>query len=54
MLTPDAGRGDLQVTLGGDPGTILEWTGNGVEKEKTDTPASGMSVSVFAGQDLNL
>ena len=32
----------------GDLGTILEWTGNGVEKEKTDTPASGMSASAVA------
>ena len=49
VLTPGAGRGDLQVTLRGDLGTILEWAGNGVEKEKTDTPSSGMSVSVVAG-----
>ena len=41
VLTPGASRGDL--------GTILEWTGNAVEKEKTDTPSSGMSVSVVAG-----
>ena len=48
VLTPGAKRGDLEITLRGDLGTILEWTGNGAEKEKTDTPASGMSVSVVA------
>ena len=49
VLTPGAKRGDLEITLRGDLGTILGWTGNGAEKEKTDTPASGMSVSVVAG-----
>ena len=49
VLTPGAKRGDLEITLRGDLGTILEWTGSGAEKEKTDTPASGMSVSVVAG-----
>ena len=49
VLTPGAKRGDLDVTLRGDLGTILQWTGGGTEKEKTDTPASGMSVSVVAG-----
>ena len=48
VLTPGAKRGDLDVTLRGDLGTILKWTGAGTEKEKTDTPASGMSVSVVA------
>ncbi len=41
VLTPGKRRGDL--------GTILKWTGNGAEKGKTDTPSSGMSVSVVAG-----
>ena len=49
VLTPGAGRGDLQITLRGDLGTILEWAGNGAEKEKTDIPSAGMSVSVVAG-----
>ena len=50
MLTPSAGCRDLQVTLLGDYGAILEWTGNGDRKEVTDTPASEMSVSVVAGE----
>ena len=49
MLTPGERRSELQITLRGDLGTILEWTGNGDEKGKTDTPSSGMSVSVVAG-----
>ena len=49
VLTPGEKRGELQVTLRGELGRILEWTGNGTEKEKTDTPISGMSVSVVAG-----
>ena len=49
VLTPGAKRGDLQITLRGDLGAILEWTGNGAKKEKTDAPVSGMSVSVVAG-----
>ena len=52
VLTPGAKRGDLDVTLRGDLGTILKWTGAGTEKEKTDTPASGMSVSVVAGAEF--
>ena len=49
VLTPGEKRGELQVTLRGELGKILEWTGSGAEKEKTDTPVSGMSVSVVAG-----
>ena len=49
VLTPGERRSELQITLRGDLATILEWTGKGAEKEKTDTPASGMSVSVVAG-----
>ena len=49
VLTPGAKRGQLQVTLRGELGNILEWTGSGAENEKTDTPLSGMSVSVVAG-----
>lgn len=40
-------NGDIQITLCGDLGTILGWTGNGAEKEKTDMLASGMSVEIF-------
>ena len=47
FLTPDADG--LHVTLKGDFGAILEWTGNGEKKEATDTPGWGMSVSVVAG-----
>ena len=49
VLTPGEKRGDLEITLRGDLGTILEWTGNHPETTKTDTPMSGMSVSVVAG-----
>ena len=49
VLTPGADGGDLHITLQGDFGAILEWTGNGHKKEVTDTPGSGMSVSVVAG-----
>lgn len=47
VLTPDADG--LHVTLKGDFGAILEWTGSGDEKEVTDTPGSRMSVSEVAG-----
>ena len=47
VLTPGAGRGDLQVTLRGDLGTILEWTVNGDGKEKTGTPAMGMPAWIW-------
>ena len=49
VLTPGEKRGDLQITLRGDLGKILEWTGNSPDNEKTDIPTSGMSVSVVAG-----
>ena len=49
VLKPGAKRGELEVTLRGELGNILEWTGSGAENEKTDTPLSGMSVSVVAG-----
>ncbi len=49
VLTPGGKRGELQVTLRGELGRILEWTETGTEKEKTDMPISGMSVSVVAG-----
>ena len=35
-------------TLHGDLGTILEWAGNGQRTTRTDTPMSGVSVSVVA------
>ena len=49
LLTPGEKRGELEITLRGDLGRILEWTGNRPETTKTDTPLSGMSVSVVAG-----
>ena len=50
VLTPGAKRGELHAALHGDLGTILEWAGNGGRKGATDTPGSGMSVSVVAGE----
>ena len=48
MLTSGADGGYLHATLQGDFGAILEWTGNWDKNEVTDTPNSGMSVSVAA------
>ena len=48
-LTPGEKRGQMHATLHGDLGTIIEWAGNGRGKGTTDTPKSGMSVSVVAG-----
>ena len=49
VLTPGEKRGQMDAALHGDLGTILEWAGNGRRKGATDTPGSGMSVSVVAG-----
>ena len=49
VLTPGEKRGELHAALHGDLGTILEWAGNGAKKGATDTPKTGMSVSVVAG-----
>ena len=49
VLMPGTRRGEMDAALHGDLGAILEWTGNGPGKTKTDTPMSGMSVSVVAG-----
>ncbi|MCY4002160.1 MAG: recombinase family protein [Rhodospirillales bacterium] len=49
VLTPGAKRGEMNAALHGDLGTILEWAGSGSGKGATDTPKSGMSVSVVAG-----
>ncbi len=38
VLTSDDKRGELQITLRGELGKILKWTGSGAEKEKTDRP----------------
>ena len=46
-LSPGPGRGEIDATLHGDFRTILEWTHR--QKNKTDTPLSGVSVSVVAG-----
>ena len=43
------GERDEAAALHGDLGAILEWTGNGQRQTKTDTPMTGMSVSVVAG-----
>ena len=48
-LTPGPKRGEIAATLHGDLGTILEWTARQGQKNKTDTPAAGVSVSVVAG-----
>ena len=49
VLMPGARRGEMEAVLHGDLAAILEWTGNGHGKTKTDTPMTGMSVSVVAG-----
>ena len=49
VLTPGEKRGEMHAALHGDLGTILEWAGSGRGKGATDTPRSGMSVSVVAG-----
>lgn len=48
-LTPGPKRGEIDATLHGDLGTILEWTARTGRKNKTDTPDAGVSVSVVAG-----
>ena len=40
---------EMDAVLHGDLGTILEWDGSGRGTGATDTPRSGMSVSVVAG-----
>lgn len=45
-LSPGPGRGVIDATLHGDFRTILEWTHR--QKNKTDTPGLGVSVSVVA------
>ena len=49
VLSPSEKWAEMDAVLRGELGKILEWTGTGAEKEKTDTPISGMSVSVVAG-----
>jgi len=49
-LTPGPKRGQVDATLHGDLGTILDWAaGKKGQKHKTDTSLSGVSVSVVAG-----
>ncbi|MDP1964715.1 MAG: recombinase family protein [Reyranella sp.] len=48
-LTPGPKRGQIDATLHGDLGTILEWAAHASQKNKTDIPSSGMSASVVAG-----
>ena len=52
VLTPSASWGEIDAKLIGDLGTILEWTESGGRNGKTDTPSSGMSVSVVAGAGI--
>ncbi len=49
VLTPGTKRVEMGATLYGDLGAILEWTGKGQRTTRTDTPMSGVSVSVVAG-----
>ena len=49
VLTPVEKRGEMHAALHGDLGTILEWAGSGAGRKATDTPKTGMSVSVVAG-----
>jgi len=49
-LTPGEKRGEIRATLEGDLATIVEWTAHKRIQNKTDTPSSGMSVSVVAGR----
>ena len=56
-LTPGPRRGQIDATLHGDLGTILDWVAdvrekvaeNRAKKHQTDTSLSGVSVSVVAG-----
>lgn len=48
-LTPGPKRGEIDATLHGELGTILEWVARTGHKNKTDTPGVGVSVSVVAG-----
>ena len=52
MLMLDARCGEMVAVLHGNLDAILEWTENGHEKTKTDTPRTGMSVSVIAGAEF--
>ena len=47
VLAPGAKRGEMNATMHGDLGAVLEWMAEG-RKNETDTPSSGMSVSVVA------
>jgi site-specific DNA recombinase len=49
-LTPGPMRGQIDATLHGDLNKILEWATRTGQKNKTDTPGSGVSVSVVAGR----
>ena len=49
VLNPGEKWGEVNAVLHGELGTILEWTGNEDGKNRTGTPASGMSVSAATG-----
>ena len=51
-LTPGPRRGQIDATLHGDLGTVLDWAAGKARKSKTDTSLSGVSVSVVAGPAL--
>ena len=48
-LTPGPKRGQVDATLHGEVGAILECVAGKALKNKTDTPSAGVSVSVVAG-----
>lgn len=48
-VTPGLKRGQIDATLHGDLNKILEWATRTGQKNKTDTPDAGVSVSVVAG-----
>ena len=48
-LAPGPKRGQIDATLHGDLGAILDWAGSKDQKSKTDTLGAGVSVSVVAG-----
>ena len=54
VLTPGEKRGEMHAALHGDLGTILEWAGSGAGRKATDTPKTGMSVSVVAGARIHI
>ena len=52
VLTPGEKWVEMDASLHGDLGAILEWAGNGHENTGTDILMSEMSVSVVAGAGI--